>query len=123
MAWIWLVAAAVCEIAWAVLLKASDGGKRGLIFGASVVLMLLSFALLSQAMRTLPVGTAYGVWTGIGAVGAATIGILFFGESAALLRLSFLALIVIGVLGLLTTETPRPSKLEAKVNPEASAGL
>lgn len=121
MAWIWLVAAAACEIAWAVLLKASDGGKRGLIFGASVVLMLLSFALLSQAMRTLPVGTAYGAWTGIGAVGAAAIGILYFGEAAGALRLMFLALIVVGVVGLLSTERPAVSNPETAVNPKTPA--
>lgn len=100
MAWLYLFVAGLLEVVWATAMKYSEGFTRP---GPSVVTvgaMIVSFALLATAMRTLPLGTAYGVWTGIGVIGSALLGILLLGESAAPARLLFLALIVIGVVGL-----------------------
>lgn len=100
MAWILLVIAGLLEVVWAIALKESHGFSRlpqtALFAGALVA----SMALLAQALRTLPVGTGYAVWTGIGAVGAAIVGIVLLGESVAPARLLFLALVAIGVVGL-----------------------
>ena len=98
MAWVILFAAGLFEIGWAVGLKAANG--RPLILGATVVAMIVSIVLLYLAMRDLPLGTAYAVWTGIGAVGTVLVGILAFGESADALRLLCIALIVTGIAGL-----------------------
>lgn len=104
MAWIYLMAAGVLEIAWALGLKASEGFTRPLISVATVAGMILSFVLLAQAMKSLPVGTAYATWTGIGAVGSVILGIMLLGESASALRLACLGLIVLGIVGLKLTE-------------------
>ena len=99
-AWIALFGAGLLEIGWAVGLKYTEGFTRlwpSVATGAAIV---ASMGLLAYAVRTLPVGTAYALWTGIGAAGTAILGIVLFGESAALPRLGFLALIVIGVVGL-----------------------
>jgi quaternary ammonium compound-resistance protein SugE len=99
-AWALLVVAGLFEGAWAVGLKQTQGFTR---LGPSVltlVLMGISFALLSVAMRSLPAGTAYAVWTGIGAVGTALVGIAWLGEPATAARLASLALIVLGIVGL-----------------------
>lgn len=98
MAWLVLFAAGLFEIAWATGLKAAHG--RPLILAATAVSMLASIILLYVAMRDLPLGTAYAVWTGIGAVGTVIVGILIFGESADFLRLACIALIVAGIAGL-----------------------
>jgi quaternary ammonium compound-resistance protein SugE len=104
MAWILLLAAGLLEIVWAFTMKLSDGFTR---LGPSVVTllaMLASFALLSISMRTLPLGTAYTVWTGIGAVGAFIVGIVALGEPVTSGRVTAAALIVTGlVLMKLTT--------------------
>lgn len=100
MAWIYLVAAAICEIGWAFGLKYSDGFTR---FGPSVITvitMIVSFVLLSQALKAIPIGTAYAIWTGIGAAGTAILGMVFFQESADIWRIGCLLLIVSGTLGL-----------------------
>jgi quaternary ammonium compound-resistance protein SugE len=100
MAWFWLFVAGIFEIAWVVALKYSDGFSKlwpSVIF---VVTAWISFALLSQAIRSLPVGTSYAVWTGIGAVGVAIIGIVWFGESASPLRVFCIGLIIAGIVGL-----------------------
>ena len=100
MAWVYLIAAGITEIIWAVGLKHSDGFKK---LGPSIVtilVMLLSFALLSQAMRKLPLGTAYAVWTGIGAVGTVIYGMVRFGEPRDLPRIVCVLLIVGGIIGL-----------------------
>lgn len=100
MAWWWLLVAGLLEIGWAYGLKQSDGFSR---FGPSVVtvvLMVASFTCLSMALRQLPMGTAYAVWTGIGAVGTAVVGMVVLGESRDPIRLVCLALIVLGILGL-----------------------
>ena len=99
MAWIWLILAGFCEIIWAAGLK-SYGFKftRGGAF--TVVMMLLSFVLLDQAMKKLPLGTSYAIWTGIGALGAAVWGIARLGEPRDLRRIMCIALIVAGIIGL-----------------------
>jgi quaternary ammonium compound-resistance protein SugE len=98
MAWLTLVAAGLFEIGWAVGLKAANG--RPLILAATIVAMVVSVALLYLAMRDLPLGTAYAVWTGIGAVGTVVVGIVAFGESADAVRLLCIGLIVAGIAGL-----------------------
>jgi quaternary ammonium compound-resistance protein SugE len=100
MAWIYLTVAGLFEVAWAIGLKYTVGFTRlwpSLWTGAS---MLTSLFLLAQALRTLPVGTGYAVWTGIGSVGTALLGIVLLGESRDFVRLLCLALIVIGIVGL-----------------------
>lgn len=99
-AWLVLLVAGLCEIGWAIGLKYTEGYTRLLPSVFTVALMVLSVALLGWALKTLPVGTAYAVWTGIGAIGTATLGILLFGESAEALRLACIGLIVAGILGL-----------------------
>ncbi|WP_019808406.1 DMT family transporter [Saccharomonospora halophila] len=100
MAWTLLVIAASLEVVWALALDRSDGFTRlwPSILGISVA--VLSFVLLTLALRGLHVGTAYAVWVGLGAVGVAVAGMLVAGEPASLARLSFLALIITGVVGL-----------------------
>lgn len=103
MAWTILFIAGLFECAWAVGLKYTDGFTRPLPILFTAVTMGISVLLLGLAMRTIPVGTAYAVWTGIGAVGVAAIGILFLGESKEVLRLLCLLLIVVGIVGLRLT--------------------
>lgn len=95
-----LVAAGLLEIVWATALKQADGFARPLPAAIAVVVAVASFALLAAALARLPVGTAYAVWVGIGAVGVAIAGILAFGDSASGARLAFVALILVGVVGL-----------------------
>ncbi len=100
MAWTLLLVAGLLEVIWAVGLKYTQGFTRLWPSLATVAAMVVSVWLLALAMRTLPVGTAYAVWTGIGVVGAVVFGILLFGESAAPARLACIALIVSGIVGL-----------------------
>ena len=100
MAWIMLAVAGLLEIGWAIGLKYTDGFTRLGPTVATVAAMIASMVLLGLAVRTLPVGTAYAVWTGICTVGAVLLGILLFGESAEPLRLLFMAMIVAGIVGL-----------------------
>ena len=100
MAWIFLLFAGVLEIVWAFSMKQSNGFTRLWPSVITLVAMIASFGLLAAAMRTLPLGTAYTIWTGIGAVGAAITGILLLGESASPARIASLALIVAGIIGL-----------------------
>ena len=97
MAWIYLLIASAAEIVWAFTLKASDGFTRPLLVSFNIAALLVAVWFLVQAMRTLPLGTAYAVWTGIGVLGAAVRGVIVLGESASPLRLSAIALIVTGV--------------------------
>jgi quaternary ammonium compound-resistance protein SugE len=100
MAWITLLVAGLLEIVWAIGLKYTQGFTR---LGPSLVTigaMIVSMGLLGLAVRTLPIGTAYAVWTGIGTVGTVLVGIAALGESASLVRLLCVALIVIGIIGL-----------------------
>ena len=99
-AWALLLVAGVLEIVWALALKASEGFTRWLPSLVVVIAAAVSFWLLALAMRVLPAGTAYAVWTGIGAAGTAVLGMAVFGEAASALRLACIVLIVAGVLGL-----------------------
>ncbi|HCP3855717.1 TPA: quaternary ammonium compound efflux SMR transporter SugE [Escherichia coli] len=100
MSWIILVIAGLLEVVWAVGLKYTHGFSRLTPSVITVMAMIVSMALLAWEMKSLPVGTAYAVWTGIGAVGAAITGIVLLGESANPMRLASLALIVLGIIGL-----------------------
>jgi quaternary ammonium compound-resistance protein SugE len=100
MAWMILAAAGVLEIGWAIGRKYTEGFTRLWPSVGTVAAMVLSIVCLGLALKTLPVGTAYAVWTGIGAVGTAILGIILFGESAAAARLVCIGLIVAGIVGL-----------------------
>lgn len=100
MAWLWLVLAGVLEIGWAVGLKFTGGFTRLWPSVGTVLAMFASFGLLSLALKTLPMGTAYAVWTGIGAAGTAAVGMLFLGEPRDWARIGCLVMIVAGVAGL-----------------------
>lgn len=100
MAWFLLIAAGIAEMGWAVGLKYTEGFTRLWPSLATAAAMIVSLWLLGLALKTLPLGTAYAIWTGIGTVGTAILGIILFGESAALLRLGSIGLIVAGIVGL-----------------------
>jgi len=100
MAWIYLIIAGLFECGWAIGLKYTEGFTRLMPSILTVAAMAISFWLLSTAMKTIPVGTAYAVWTGIGAVGVAIMGMILFGESRDVLRVISLVLIVSGIVGL-----------------------
>ena len=100
MAWLILLVAGLTEVGWAVGLKYTDGFTRPVPTALTVGAMVLSLWLLGLAVRTLPLGTAYAVWTGIGTVGTALLGILLFNEPATVVRLLCVALIVTGIVGL-----------------------
>lgn len=100
MSWVFLVIAGLLEIVWAIGLKYTDGFTKLVPTTITVAAMVASVALLGLALRTLPVGTGYAVWTGIGAVGTVIVGILVLGEAATPLRLASVGLIVAGIIGL-----------------------
>ncbi|GMU87510.1 MAG: putative multidrug resistance protein [Ignavibacteriales bacterium] len=100
MHWIILFIAGLFEIAWAIGMKYSDSFSKPWASTFTIVCMIISFALLSYAMKFLPVGTAYGIWTGIGAVGTAIMGIILFNDPKDLPRLLFLGMICVGIIGL-----------------------
>ena len=100
MAWAYLAVAGLFEIGWAIGLKYSDGFSRPVASILTVVAMGFSVWFLSIAMKAIPVGTAYAVWTGIGAVGVAILGMVLFGESREFMRLVCLFLIIAGIIGL-----------------------
>ena len=105
MAWTFLIIAGFLEIFWAISLRYTDGFTK---LSCGIVTMLsglASFYCLAQAIKTIPIGTGYAVWTGIGAAGTAILGILLFSESAALPRLACMGLIVAGIIGLKLTST------------------
>ena len=97
MAWVLLVVAGVLEVVWVFFMKESRGFTKLTPTLLTLVTMAASFVLLSVSMRTLPLGTAYAIWTGIGAVGAFVVGVLVFNESASLLRVTAVAMIVGGL--------------------------
>ena len=97
MAWLLLIVAGLLEVVWAFSMKASDGFTRLVPTAVTFVAMIASFGLLASSMRTLPLGTAYTVWTGIGAIGAFAVGIIALGEPLGLLRLTAAVLIVTGL--------------------------
>ncbi len=100
MPWVILFLAGLLEVAWAVGLKYTEGFSRPVPSLLTGLALLASVWLLALSVRTLPIGTAYAVWTGIGAVGTVIVGILKFGESASLFRITCVGLIVIGLIGL-----------------------
>lgn len=100
MAWFILLVAGLLEVGWAIGLKYTEGFTKPLPTVLTVLAMGASVGLLGLALRTLPVGTAYAVWTGIGAVGTAILGMVLFGEAATAMRLACIALIVAGIVGL-----------------------
>ena len=100
MSWIYLFIAGLFEIGWAVGLKYTDGFTKLWPSIITIATMILSFYFLSAAVKTIPIGTAYAIWTGIGVVGTAILGMILFGESKEFIRLFFIFLIVIGIVGL-----------------------
>lgn len=100
MAWILLITAGLLEVGWAVGLKYTQGFSRLWPSILTIAAMIASFALLARAIKTIPVGTGYAVWTGIGAAGTAIIGMIFLGEPREAVRIFCIALIIAGVLGL-----------------------
>ena len=100
MAWVYLAVAGLFEIVWAIALNYADGFTRLWPSVAAIVGMILSVILLEMSLRTLPVGTAYAVWTGIGTVGAAILGMILFQEPATAIRIGCIGLIVCGIAGL-----------------------
>jgi len=100
MPWITLFVAGLFEIGWAIGLKYTEGFTRPVPTALTIASMVISIGLLGLALRTLPVGTAYAIWTGIGTVGTVALGIILLGESANALRLACIGLIVLGIVGL-----------------------
>lgn len=100
MAWITLFIAGLFEVGWAIGLKYTHGFTRLWPTVLTVLSMIVSLWLLGLALKTLPVGTAYAIWTGVGTVGTAILGMILFGESTAALRLACIGLIIAGILGL-----------------------
>ncbi|MCO7726434.1 quaternary ammonium compound efflux SMR transporter SugE [Brucella intermedia] len=100
MAWIYLAVAGILEVVWAFFMKKSEGFSLLTPSIITIVTMIGSFALLSIAMRSLPLGTAYAIWTGIGAVGAFVVGIVILGEAATFFRIASVTLILVGIIGL-----------------------
>jgi quaternary ammonium compound-resistance protein SugE len=101
--WLMLVVAGLFEIGWAIGLEYSQGFTKLLPSVATVISLAISMVLLARAVQSLPIGTAYAVWTGIGAVGAATLGVVLFDEPSSAARVGFITLIVVGVVGLNAT--------------------
>jgi quaternary ammonium compound-resistance protein SugE len=102
-AWLVLLAAGLLEVVWSVSMKASEGFTKPLLTAITIAAAWFSFWLLGMSLKVLPVGTAYAVWTGIGAIGAAVLGIVIFKEPASVARIGCILLIVAGILGLKVT--------------------
>ena len=105
MHWLYLVLAGLLEVVWAIGIKYTDGFTRTVPTTLTLAAMAGSFYLLSLAMKTLPLGVSYGVWVGIGAVGAALAGIVLFGEAVTALKLGSLLLVIAGIVGLKLSAT------------------
>ena len=103
MAWLYLLVAGLCEIGWAVGLKYTEGFSRPLPTILTVISMIVSLGLLGLALRGLPLGTAYAIWTGIGTVGTVIAGAILFGDSVTAIRIACIGLIVAGMVGLKVT--------------------
>ena len=103
MAWVYLIIAGLFEVVWAVGLKYTDGFSRVWASTLTILAMIISFGFLAQALRSIPVGTGYAVWTGIGALGTAALGIVLFSESVSWPRLVSIGLILAGLIGLKAT--------------------
>jgi quaternary ammonium compound-resistance protein SugE len=105
MAWALLFVAGLLEVGWAVGLKYAEGFTRPVPSILTAIAMIASIVLLGLAIKTLPLGTAYAIWTGVGTIGTAALGIVLFGESASLLRLACIGLIAAGIIGLKLVST------------------
>lgn len=103
MAWIFLLVAGLCEMVFVVMMKLSEGFKKLKFSLLTVLFMIASFFLLSLSLKTIPIGTGYAIWTGIGAVGSVVMGMILFKEKKSVLKLLFIAMIVAGVIGLKLT--------------------
>lgn len=103
MAWIYLIFAGLLEVVWSTCLKLSNGFSVLKFSLLTILGMIASFALLAQATKALPLGTAYAIWTGIGALGAVVIGIVLFKEPLTWLRMTFILMLLIGIIGLKLT--------------------
>lgn len=102
-AWIYLLIAAVLEIAWVIGMRYSEGFTKLVPTVIMLVIMFANIWFLAQALRVIPIGTGYAIWTGIGAVGVAIIGIILFNESASVARIACIGLVVCGIIGLKLT--------------------
>ncbi len=100
MDWILLIIAGLCEMGFVVMMKLSEGFTKIKYTILTIILTLTSIFLLSLALKTIPIGTGYAVWTGIGAIGSVSMGMLLFKEKKSILKTFFIALIIIGVVGL-----------------------
>ncbi|MDR1702287.1 MAG: multidrug efflux SMR transporter [Sporomusaceae bacterium] len=100
MSWLFLIIAGLFEVVWATFLKMSEGFSNPSYSILTIIGMIVSFYFLSQATKTLPLGTAYAIWTGIGALGAVIVGIIFFEEQLSALRALFVLLLLVGIVGL-----------------------
>ncbi|WP_435100039.1 quaternary ammonium compound efflux SMR transporter SugE [Halarchaeum sp. P4] len=100
MSWVTLFVAGLFEVVWAVGLEYSDGFSKPVPTAITVAALVVSMVLLARAVQNLPIGTAYAVWTGIGAVGTVVLGVVLFDEPVTLARVGFLALVVVGIVGL-----------------------
>jgi quaternary ammonium compound-resistance protein SugE len=105
MAWVILFIAGLLEVVWALMLKQSAGFTKPLPTVAFLISLILSMFLLSQAVKSLPIGTAYAVWTGIGAALTAVVGMLWLGESREILKLLSLLMLIVGIIGLRLTSS------------------
>lgn len=105
MAWVYLIIAGLLEVVWAIGLKYTDGFTKLWPSVGTICTMVVSFFLLSQALKTLPVGTGYAIWTGIGAVGTVLVGMTLLGESRDVARIVCIMLIIGGIIGLKITST------------------
>ena len=104
MAWLYLFLAGLTEVGWAIALKYSHGFTRLIPSIVAISVMVLSFFLLAHSLKSIPIGTAYAVWTGIGIMGTVILGILLFNEPVSFSRLLFLSFILIGIVGLKVTQ-------------------
>ncbi|ANU15106.1 quaternary ammonium compound efflux SMR transporter SugE [Planococcus halocryophilus] len=114
MAWILLVIAGMTEVVWAIGLKLADGFTNVVPSLVTLVFIGISFLLFAFAMKTIPIGTAYAVFTGIGAAGTAILGILLFSENASIEKLFFLSLLLVGIIGLKVVDGKETSRKEVK---------
>lgn len=106
MAWIYLLGAGIFEMVWVVAMKYAEGFTKIVPSVIMIIGVIFSVGLLGLAVKTIPLGTGYAIWTGIGAVGAVTYGMIFFGEPVTVLRLTFVAMIIVGLVGLKLVSAP-----------------
>jgi quaternary ammonium compound-resistance protein SugE len=103
MPWLFLILAGLFEVVWAIGLKYSEGFSKLVPSAVTVAGMVISFSFLSLSLKAIPIGTAYAVWTGIGALGTVIVGMIVFGEPSDLTRIAFLLCIIVGIIGLKLT--------------------